>query len=138
MLVVQKILLEGALGVIVASESAIIVALFCKCAIDAFFCKCCLFILFTAHSIKLHWKMHFVQLLPYYLPQQRRNNVPSTRSAASAFAAIKPSMMLQDDEGMMQTVKMQQSQILLDEEYNARIRVCASCFNCSLAAVYQE
>ena len=106
MLVVQKILLEGALGVIVASESAIIVALFCKCAIDAFFCKCCLFILFTAHSIKLHWKMHFVQLLPYYLPQQRRNNVPSTRSAASAFAA-KPSMMLQDDEGMMHTMKMQ-------------------------------
>ena len=103
---VQKILLEGALDVIVASKSAIIVALFGKCAIDTFFCKCSLFILFTEQSIKLHWKMHFVQLLAYYLPQQRRNNVPSTRSAASAFAA-KPSMMLQDDEGMMHTMKMQ-------------------------------
>ena len=67
--------------------------------------------------------MHFVQLLPYYLPQQQqrnnvhgtqsaakktnllpyylpqqRNNVHGTRSAASALAA-KPIMMLQDNEG---------------------------------------
>ena len=76
-----------------------------KSASVAFFCKCSLLLFESMQcSVKLHWKMHFVQLLPIVFaaaPEAQQcavHIVHGTWSAASALAA-KPPMMLRHNEG---------------------------------------
>ena len=90
-----------------------------------FFCQCCLLLIRKGQSVKLHWKMHFVQLLPQLRQRNNvRGNVHDTRSRGKCIGGESHhGGAAQDNEGVMHSMQMQWSQVLLDAEYNASIRV---------------